>query len=89
MIELRNLETFVWIARLGSFRAAADRLNAAQSTLSARIDKLERQLGVPLFLRSGRRVTLSAKGRQLLDHAEQLLALHGANRDWERRSITR
>lgn len=77
MVELRNLETFVWIARLGSFRAASEMLNAAQSTLSARIEKLEQQLKVQLFVRSGRRIALTPKGRQLLGHARRMLALHG------------
>jgi DNA-binding transcriptional LysR family regulator len=77
MVELRNLKTFVWIARLGSFRAAAGRLNAAQPTLSARISRLEDELGVPLFVRTGRRASLTAKGRDLLLYAEQLLAIHG------------
>ncbi len=76
-MDFRALETFVWIARLGSFRAAARRLYTTQPSVSSRIAKLEAELGVLLFDRAGRRVSLTAKGRDLLDHAERLLALRG------------
>lgn len=75
VVDFKTLETFVWIARLGSFRAAAERLYATQPAVSSRIANLERRLGVELFNRTGRRVTLTAKGRDLLDYAERLLAL--------------
>lgn len=76
-MEFRGLETFLWIARLGSFRAAAQRLNTTQPSVSARISNLERELGVQLFERGGRRISLTPKGRDLLDYAERLLALRG------------
>ncbi|AFK53094.1 LysR family transcriptional regulator [Tistrella mobilis] len=78
MVDFRSLESFVWIARLGSFRAAADKLNAAQPSVSARIAKLEQELGVQLFDRSARNVTLTSKGRVLLDYAERLLGLRAS-----------
>ena len=49
MIDLRNLETFVWVAQLGGFRSAADKLNTTQPAISARIALLEDELGVKLF----------------------------------------
>jgi DNA-binding transcriptional LysR family regulator len=76
-MKIRTLETFVWIARLGSFRAAASRVYASQPTVSARISGLEDQLGVELFNRSARKVTLTAKGREFLVFAEKMLSLHG------------
>ncbi len=76
-MNIRTLETFVWIARLGSFRAAANRVYASQPSVSARIAGLEDQLGVELFNRSARKVTLTAKGREFLIYAEKLLSLHG------------
>lgn len=76
-MNIRTLETFVWIARLGSFRAAAQRLYASQPSVSARISGLEDQLGVELFARVGRKVTLTAKGREMLTYAEKILSLHG------------
>ncbi|APX94231.1 LysR family transcriptional regulator [Franzmannia qiaohouensis] len=75
-MNIRTLETFVWIARLGSFRAAAKRLYASQPSVSARIAGLEDQLGVELFDRIGRHVKLTAKGRELLVYAEKMLNLH-------------
>ncbi|MEN2975715.1 LysR family transcriptional regulator [Tistrella bauzanensis] len=78
MVDFRSLESFVWIARLGSFRAAADKLNAAQPSVSARIAKLELELGVQLFDRSARNVALTPKGRVLLDYAERLLGLRAS-----------
>nr|WP_286298852.1 LysR family transcriptional regulator [Aminobacter sp. SS-2016] len=43
-MNLRFVETFVWVARLGSFRAAADRLNATQAAVSNRIASLEAEM---------------------------------------------
>ncbi|WP_372996542.1 LysR family transcriptional regulator [Marinobacter sp.] len=76
-MNIRTLETFIWIARLGSFRAAASRVYASQPSVSARIAGLEDQLGVELFDRSSRKITLTAKGREFLIYAEKLLSLHG------------
>ncbi|MDZ7809958.1 MAG: LysR family transcriptional regulator [Arhodomonas sp.] len=74
-MDFRTLETFVWIARLGSFRAAAQRLYASQPSVSSRIANLERRLGVALFDRAGRGVSLTPRGRDMLGYAERLLAL--------------
>lgn len=67
----------MWIARLGSFRAAASRVYASQPSISARIAGLEDQLGVQLFDRSGKKIMLTAKGREFLVYAEKMLSLHG------------
>lgn len=74
-MNFRQIETFNWIAQLGSFSAAAERLNATQSAVSARIQELEQSLGVRLFDRSGRTVKLTLKGRALLPYAEKILGL--------------
>ncbi|KOF54721.1 MULTISPECIES: LysR family transcriptional regulator [unclassified Achromobacter] len=73
MIELRNVETFFWVATLGSFRAASDKLNTTQPAVSQRIAALEADLGVRLFDRDARGVKLTAKGHELLSHAERML----------------
>jgi len=75
-MNIRTLETFVWIARLGSFRAAAKRLYASQPSVSARMSSLEDELRTELFDRTGRKAVLTAKGRQLLVYAEKILQLH-------------
>ncbi len=77
MIDLKTLDTFVRVARLSSFRAAAERLHTTQPAISQRIAALEAALGVPVLTRTTRRVTLTPAGRTLLDGAERLLALHG------------
>jgi DNA-binding transcriptional LysR family regulator len=46
-VALYHLESLLWIARLGTFHAAADRLNITQPTISARMRELEGQLGYP------------------------------------------
>lgn len=74
-MNFRQLETFRWIAKLGNFAAAAEKLNATQSTISARIQELERSLGVTLFDRSGRTAHLTMDGRSLLPFAEEAYAL--------------
>lgn len=69
-----HLKTLLAIARLGSFQAAADRLNTAQPAISARVRELEGQLGTALFQREGRRMILTARGRQLVIESEPVLA---------------
>lgn len=73
MIDLRNIETFYWVATLGTFSAASDKLNTTQPTISQRIAALEKDLGVRLFDRDARGVKLTAKGHELLSHAERML----------------
>lgn len=75
MIGLRNIETFFWVARLGGFRAAAEKLNATQPAISQRIASLESGLGVRLFERDARGIKLTAKGYELLSHAERMLQM--------------
>ncbi len=72
-MNTRHFETFYWIARLGSFTAAAQRVLATQSTVSTRVRELERALGVKLFDRRHRQVRLTAKGKELVYYAERLL----------------
>lgn len=62
----------MWIDRLGTFAAAAQRLNTTQPAISARVREIEEQLGVPLFQREGRRMVLSARGRRLVQASEPL-----------------
>jgi DNA-binding transcriptional LysR family regulator len=73
-MNIRQLETFYWIAQLGTFSAAAERLHTSQANVSARIRELEEELDVPLFDRIGRQVQLTLKARQLLVHAEKVVA---------------
>jgi DNA-binding transcriptional LysR family regulator len=75
-LDLRLLRHFVAVAEELHFTRAAARLYLAQQALSRDIARLERQLGVPLFTRTTRRVALTAEGERLLVRARELLALH-------------
>jgi DNA-binding transcriptional LysR family regulator len=74
-VEHRQLKTFDTLARTLSFTLAASELGYVQSNVTAQIKALERELGVPLFDRLGRRVVLTDAGRILLRYAERLLDL--------------
>jgi DNA-binding transcriptional LysR family regulator len=73
---LRELKTFITVARLGTFAAAGQRVGLTQSAVSAQMRALEQHLGVRLFDRSGRAAVLNAAGRYALPLAEQMLALY-------------
>ena len=72
-LNLKQLEAFVWVADLQSFRGAADRLGTTQPNISARIAGLETALGIVLMTRDAGSVQLTAKGRDLLVHARRVL----------------
>lgn len=71
-METRQLKTFLVVAELLSFNQAAEALNLAQSTVSARIKGLEEELGVPLFDRLGKKVALTEAGRMMIRHAKKM-----------------
>jgi DNA-binding transcriptional LysR family regulator len=72
-MDLRHLRTFVTVAELGTISKAAQRLRIAQPALSRQIWDLERELGLKLFDRVGRRIVLSGEGEQLLGNCRNLL----------------
>ena len=72
-MQTRNLETLLWVVRLGGVGAAARHLNITQPTVTRRIDELERELGAALFRREGRRVVPTPEARLCLPIAERLL----------------
>ena len=74
-MELRQLETFRAVARELSFSRAAAGLGYVQSSVSTQVAALERELGVPLFDRLGRRIALTEAGTVMLDYSERLLDL--------------
>jgi DNA-binding transcriptional LysR family regulator len=73
-MELRQLEHFVTVAEERHFTRAADLLQISQSGLSASIRALEIELGTSLFIRSTRRVELTAAGQALLADSIRTLA---------------
>ncbi|MEU4690456.1 LysR family transcriptional regulator [Actinoplanes sp. NPDC023714] len=73
-MELRQLEYFVAVAEEGSFTKGARRVRVAQSAVSATVQKLERELGVPVFVREAAGVSLTDAGMALLPEARGLLS---------------
>jgi DNA-binding transcriptional LysR family regulator len=73
-MEVHQLRYAVAVADSGSFTAAAAALNVSQSGVSAQVGRLEHELGVRLFERSARRVTVTPAGIDLLDRMRHALA---------------
>ena len=71
-MELRTLRIFATIAECGSVTAAAQRLNTVQSNVTARLKDLERELGTPLFHRTGRGMRATPAGEILLPYAARI-----------------
>ena len=74
-MEINYLREFVVLAQTGNFMEAADRLYSSQSTLSKHIKSIESELGVPLFDRTTRKVSISKFGQLLLPYAKQIAEL--------------
>jgi DNA-binding transcriptional LysR family regulator len=72
-VEIGQVEAFLAVGTFGGFRRAAEALRVTQPAVSARIKALEGSLGVSLFERGRGGLALSAAGRALRPHAEQLL----------------
>ncbi len=72
-MNIRDLQYLVAVAELQHFGRAAERCHASQPTLSMQIRKLEDQLGVALFERSGRRVLITSAGEQIVERARILI----------------
>jgi LysR family carnitine catabolism transcriptional activator len=73
-LNLSQIATFVAVAEAGSFRSAADQLCISPPAVSARIQQLEQTLGVRLFNRTTRSVSLTAEGGRLLGTSTQALS---------------
>ncbi|MDR2326028.1 MAG: LysR family transcriptional regulator [Acidovorax sp.] len=68
-----QLQSFFWVARLGSITLAARQLGLSQPTVTTQVRALEAHYGVELFHRQGGRLSLSGEGLQLMPQVEQLL----------------
>jgi LysR family transcriptional regulator for bpeEF and oprC len=74
MDQLASMRTFARVAELNSFTRAADGLELSRAVVSTQIADLERHLGVRLFHRTTRRVTLTADGTEYLERCRRILA---------------
>ena len=72
-MTFEQIRTFLWVARLGGFRKAADRLHLSQPAVSTRIANLEDELQASLFERGPGDLVLTKQGALLLSYAEQML----------------
>jgi DNA-binding transcriptional LysR family regulator len=80
-MRTEQLEYVAAVARLGSFRRAADELHLSQPALSETVRNLERELGVDIFQRGRSGASLSADGRELLAHISGVIdAVDGLRR---------
>jgi len=75
-LDLELLRTFVAVTDKTSFGAAGQHLGRTQSSVTQHMQRLEQQVGVTLFHKQGRQKALTDAGRQLLQHARQMLALN-------------
>ena len=72
--DLRAMAIFATVAETGSFSAAGRQLRLATSGISQHVTKLEDRLGVTLFYRSTRSLSLTSDGKRLLEHALRMMA---------------
>ncbi|MFN7222808.1 MAG: LysR family transcriptional regulator [Paracoccaceae bacterium] len=75
-LDLTAIRSFVAVADAGGVTRASGFLNLTQSAVSMQIKRLEEMLGVELLDRSGRQVSLTAAGEQLLGYARKMLSLN-------------
>jgi DNA-binding transcriptional LysR family regulator len=76
MVDLRSLEVFFWVVKLGGFGRAAERLHMTQPAVSARINQIESRFAVRLLDRSPNRAAVpTPKGMELYGYAERMLSL--------------
>jgi len=79
MLDVRKLRLLRELAHRGTIAAVAEALSYSPSAVSQQLTALERETGVPLLERTGRRVTLTPAGLGLVEHTESILAtLHEA-----------
>src|ERR1700735_2826372 len=76
MLHSRLLAYLDEVARLGSIRKAASRLNIASSAINRQILALESEIGSPIFERMPRRLRLTATGEVLIAHVRETLKGH-------------
>lgn len=80
-MDLSDLRIFTAVVEEGGITRAAERLHRVQSNVTTRIRQLEEDLGVPLFIREGKRLHLSPAGQILQDYAGRLLKLAEETRE--------
>ena len=73
-MEIRNLTTFLKVTELKSFSKAAEALDYSQSAVTVQIQQLERELGVQLFDRIGKNVSITQYGKDFVSYARDVVS---------------
>jgi DNA-binding transcriptional LysR family regulator len=74
MLTIKQIQTFYWVARLGTLNKAAEKLYITQSAATKRLQEVEAIAAAPLFEAGGRKNALTAKGRELMHECERLFS---------------
>lgn len=74
-MDIQSIKTFLQVASMENYTRAAEKLNFAQSTVTMQIQRLEQEVGYPLFERIGRKNYLTAAGKAFLPDAAEILRL--------------
>ncbi|MGN0379971.1 MAG: LysR family transcriptional regulator [Butyrivibrio sp.] len=74
-MDIETLKTFLALAETKNFTRTANQIFVAQSTITNRINELEKELGVSLFVRNNRSVELTPEGEHFLIYADKVVAL--------------
>jgi DNA-binding transcriptional LysR family regulator len=74
-MDLSDLHIFRAVVHAGGISRAAEKLHRVQSNVTTRVRQLEQELGVELFIRTGKQLHLAPAGAVLLDYADRLLEL--------------
>lgn len=77
-MNIRFLETVVWLAHYRNFRLTGERLHLTQPAISSRIQQIEQELGFRLFERQGREVGLTPKGEAFVADAQEVVRRYEA-----------
>lgn len=80
-MDIRQFQTFKAVVDFNSFTKAAQALQYSQATITSHIQQLEEGMGVPLFDRLGKKIQLTAYGRELYNYVEELLVAYAKIKD--------
>lgn len=80
-MNMDYLEAFMYVVKFKSFHKAAEALYLTQPSITARIKGLERELETQLFIRQGRGITLTEKGRDFIPFAEQMIRTYQQSKE--------
>lgn len=75
-LDLAIMRTLLAVVETGSFAKAARSVGRSESAVSLQLKRLEEQVGEPVFLRAGKRMTLTSAGTTLVEYARRLLELN-------------